>query len=229
METDLAVLKVEAENLIPVEFADSESVKVGELAVAIGNPLGTLGGTVTDGIVSAKDRKISIVDEITNQEEVITVLQTSAAVNRGNSGGGLFDEHGKLIGIVNAKSSGTEGLGFAIPSNLVKEIVDVIMKDGYVSGRAQLNIETVEIIGQESLFIYRLDEEGVYVAKNHGDSDLEIGDKIEAINNEKVESNNDIKSIIRTLKVGDTVKVTVKREGKLMDVDVVLTESVPEQ
>lgn len=123
-DEDIAVLKIDATGLTAVTFADSDAIQVGEQAVAIGNPLGTLGGTVTEGIISAKDREITINDV------TMTLLQTSAAVNSGNSGGGLFDSTGHLIGIVNAKSSGTtvEGLGFAIPSNTVKEVIESIIQ-----------------------------------------------------------------------------------------------------
>ena len=120
---DLALLKIEATNLVAATFADSDAIKVGELAVAIGNPLGTLGGTVTEGIVSATNREITI------DNTTLTLIQTSAAVNSGNSGGGLFDQNGHLIGIVNAKSTGTnvEGLGFAIPSNTVKSVIEKLL------------------------------------------------------------------------------------------------------
>lgn len=118
-DQDLALLKIDSTNLSPVTIADSSDIKVGELAVAIGNPLGTLGGTVTEGIISSTDREITIDDT------TLTLLQTSAAINPGNSGGGLFDGQGELIGIVNAKSSGStiEGLGFAIPSNTMVEVI----------------------------------------------------------------------------------------------------------
>lgn len=122
-ENDVALLKIEATDLTYALFGDSDQLQVGELAVAIGNPLGSLGGTVTEGIISATDREITI-DGVT-----MTLLQTSAAINQGNSGGGLFNANGELIGIVNAKSSGLaiEGLGFAIPINAVKEIISEIV------------------------------------------------------------------------------------------------------
>lgn len=125
-QNDLAVIKIEASGLQAAVLGSSSSLQVGDLAVAIGNPLGELGGTVTDGIISALDRSITV------DGETMTLLQTSAAVNPGNSGGGLFDKNGELIGIVNAKSSGTgiEGLGFAIPIDTAKPILEQLMAGG---------------------------------------------------------------------------------------------------
>lgn len=127
-KTDIAVLKINEKDLKPVVFGDSDELVVGELAVAIGNPLGMLGGTVTDGIISALSRNIDIDGQMMN------LLQMSAAVNPGNSGGGLFNRYGELVGIVNAKASGydIEGLGFAIPINIVKSVIDDLIKYSYV-------------------------------------------------------------------------------------------------
>ena len=128
--TDIAVIKIDASDLKPAVWGDSDGLVVGELAVAIGNPLGKLGGTVTDGIISALSRDIEIDGHMMN------LLQTSAAVNPGNSGGGLFNGKGELIGVVNAKSTGSdiEGIGFAIPANLAKSIADELIKNGKVEG-----------------------------------------------------------------------------------------------
>jgi serine protease Do len=125
-KTDLAVLKIKETGLQSVVFGDSDKLVVGELVVAIGNPLGKLGGTVTEGIISALSREVSVDGKMMN------LLQISAAVNPGNSGGGLFNSYGELIGIVNAKSSGSgiEGLGFAIPVNIVKAVIEDLIKLG---------------------------------------------------------------------------------------------------
>ncbi len=130
-KTDIAVLKVDATNLKPVTIGDSDKLVVGETAVVIGNPLGELGGTVTNGIISALER------EITLDGSKMNLIQTNAAINPGNSGGGLFNSKGELVGIVVAKSSGLdiEGLGFAIPINDVKDVISDILNLGYVSGR----------------------------------------------------------------------------------------------
>ena len=140
-ETDVAVIKIDASDLSPVLIGDSTKLVVGQDVVAIGNPLGELGGTVTNGIISALDREITI------DGDTMTLLQTNAAINPGNSGGGLFNLYGELVGIVNAKSSGTdiEGLGFAIPINMVYSVVEQILEYGYVKGRPFLGIETIYI------------------------------------------------------------------------------------
>lgn len=140
-KTDLAVLKINASGLAAAKLTDSSTVRVGDFVIAIGNPLGELGGTVTEGIISAKDRKVTV------DGEAMTLLQTSAAVNPGNSGGGLFDLNGELVGVVNAKSSGNdiEGLAFAIPANTVKEITQELIQYGYVTGRPQLGVSVAQI------------------------------------------------------------------------------------
>ena len=122
-ENDIAILRISAENLTYATFGDSDALRVGQTAIVIGNPLGTLGGTVTCGILSALDREISI------DGTSMHLLQTDASINSGNSGGGMFDLDGRLIGIVNAKSTGTnvEGLGFAIPSNTALQIATTIL------------------------------------------------------------------------------------------------------
>ena len=136
--TDLAVIAIEKTDLPEVTLIeDSSTLKIGSDAIAIGNPLGTLGGTVTTGIISATSRNIKMSDG-----SVHTLIQTDAAINSGNSGGGLFNNQGQLIGIVSAKYSatGVEGLGFAIPSNTVRTIVTDLIKNGYVSGVTNLGV-----------------------------------------------------------------------------------------
>lgn len=120
---DIAVLKIEANNLTPVNFRNSDEIKVGEHVIVIGNPLGTLGGSVTDGIISAVDRSINI------DGKEMTLLQTNAEINQGNSGGGMFGENGQFVGLIVAKSTGDdlEGLGFAIPANIVKNVVNKLI------------------------------------------------------------------------------------------------------
>ncbi len=121
---DIAVLKIDASNLKPITFCNSDETKVGEHVIVIGNPLGTLGGSVTDGIISAVDRTLNV------EGENMTLIQTNAEINHGNSGGGMFGEDGKFVGLIVAKSTGEdlEGLGFAIPSNTVKNITNKIMQ-----------------------------------------------------------------------------------------------------
>ena len=145
-KSDIAVLKVDADNLTPAVLGDSSQVQVGDTAIVIGNPLGTLGGTITDGIISATSRTITINDQ------AMELLQTNAQINSGNSGGGLFDGNGNLIGIVNAKDSGTtssgttiEGLGFAIPINTAYDIAQQLIENGEVTNRATIGVYLQEL------------------------------------------------------------------------------------
>jgi len=223
-KTDLAVIKIDAAGMQPTTFANSDEVVVGELAVAIGNSLGTLGGTVTDGIVSAKDREITI------DNETMTLLQTSAAVNPGNSGGGLFDANGDLIGIVNAKSAGTdvEGLGFAIPSNLVREIAQNIISDGYVTGRPELGISVIEIQDAESAQMYRVSEPGLYVMQVNTQNGLQAGDRIVSVNGTEIATTAELKELLGEQSVGDSMDFVVVRNGEKLSLTVTIGEKVPE-
>ena len=225
-KTDLALLKIEATGLTPaVLIADSDQLKVGQTAIAIGNPLGQLGGSVTSGIVSALGREIEV------GGETMTLLQTSAAINPGNSGGGLFDDKGNLIGIVNAKSSGSdiEGLGFAIPANTVKKTIGDLMEYGYVKGRANLGLTYVTINSLAAAWLYGYDDYGVFISNVDMQSDayaagLQTGDMIVSINGAQIDSEEDIQAQTKNLKVGDTVNIVIRRRGKDYKVDITLTE-----
>jgi len=222
-KTDLAVLKISAENLSPANLADSSKVRVGNFVIAIGNPLGELGGTVTEGIISALDREITI------DNEPMTLLQTSAAVNPGNSGGGLFNLDGELVGVVNAKSSGSdvEGLAFAIPANTVREVAQELIQNGYVTGRPQLGISVVHLTRPTALWQGYYDKPGVYIAQAAEDSGLDIGDRIIQMDGTSIGTAADISTVLNRHKVGDTVQVTVSRGGKETSVSVKLTEQKP--
>lgn len=227
-QTDLAVIKIEATNLKVATLGDSDALQVGELAVAIGNPLGQLGGTVTDGIISALDREITIEGQTRN------LLQTSAAINPGNSGGGLFNEEGQLIGIVVAKSSGydIEGIGFAIPANDVKTVAEQLMNHGYVQGRPVLGVSIVDISSVQAAMQYGLNQTGVYVAGltegTHSEAaGLQVGDYLIAIDGTQIRTSSDISSALQNYSVGDKVSVTASREGKLVTIDLELAESKP--
>lgn len=226
---DIAILKIDAHDLKPVTFADSNSLTVGQMAVAIGNPLGQLGGTVTDGIISALNRDITIDGETHN------LLQTNAAINPGNSGGGLFNANGELIGLVVAKSSGSdvEGLGFAIPSNDVKFVVDELSQYGYVRGRADLGMSLIDIDSLQMALMYKVPQTGVYVSKVNNDSNaqkagFQIGDCILSVNSKEVTTSSDVESIIDSSSVGDKVTFSVIRDKKTISVDMTLGEYVPE-
>lgn len=231
-QTDVAVLKIELQNekLTPAQLGDSDKLIVGETAVAIGNPLGKLGGTVTNGIISALDREITI------SGRTMRLLQTNAAINPGNSGGGLFNSQGQLVGLVVAKSAGSdvEGLGFAIPVNKVKEVADSLIKNGYVSGRPALGVKVVDVDSWQTAMQYGLNQTGVYVAElteggNASAAGLKEGDFIVGIEDIQVTSTGDISNILSDHKIGDIVKVTVSRKGKFVNIQLKLTELKPEQ
>lgn len=228
--TDLAVLKIEATGLSPATLGDSSKLSVGDKAYAIGNPLGELGGTVTDGIISALDRELTI------DGQSMRLLQTSAAINPGNSGGGLFNDAGELIGIVNAKSSGSdiEGLGFAIPINSAKQIIESLLNNGYVQNRPQLGITLVNITDEMTAYRNGVSTLGVYidsVAPSSGaaNANLQAKDRIISINGAEVKTSADIKKVIDQLNVGDVVKLQIARDERIIEVDVTLTESKPQQ
>lgn len=195
---DLAVVRIEkkvGESFTVAPIGDSSKLIVGQDIIAIGNPLGSLGGTVTDGIVSALDRNVSI-DGIS-----MTLLQHNAAINPGNSGGALFDMMGNLVGIVNAKTSesGIEGLGFAIPVNIAFEYFKGVMQASSIGASVDY--------GYNSEHIY-----GVYVVKADADSKFKRLDRIIDINGTKINDLNDFYARLDDFSTGDTIKVTVVRD-----------------
>ena len=220
--TDIAVIKISATGLTPAIFGDSSSLVIGESALAVGNPLGELGGTVTGGIISALDREM-IVDG-----ETMTLLQTDAAVNPGNSGGGLFNMRAELIGIVNAKSGGLniEGLGFAIPSDLAKSVISDLLMYGYVRGRVETGLELVDIQSTQTARWYRVSSLGLYII-NSADEQLRNGDMITAINGYEIADLFDYNKAMTGFVVGDTVKITVARGTSRVTVEITLTEWTP--
>lgn len=220
--TDLAVLKIEAEDLQPAVLGDSSKLNVGDTAVAIGNPLGSLGGTVTSGIISALDREVTI------DNQKMQLLQTNAAINPGNSGGGLFNANGELIGIVNAKSSGDsiEGLGFAIPINRAKEIINNLIENGYVKGRASLGVTLVN--GSDSFFEEDTTQVYIYDVSKGSAADkagLKRGDQILKIDDTSIKDISDVTTIISNHSAGDTIKMTVLRDTQTKTITVTLGEA----
>ncbi len=221
-QTDLAVIKVDANNLQAATLGDSDILQVGDPAIAIGNPLGELGGTVTTGIISATDRQITIDDE------TMTLLQTDAAINPGNSGGGLFNADGNLIGIVNAKesSTGIEGLGFAIPITPAQDIITELMQNGSVTSRPALNVSLYDYTsnnqGQYSKY-----EDGCYIVQivKNGAADkagLKQNDRILSFDSEQIQSTSDVKNVLKKHKIGDTIKMVVERDSKKITVEITL-------
>lgn len=224
-QTDIAVLKIEATGLKNATLGKSSSLEVGDEVVAIGNPLGELSGTVTNGIVSALNREVTI------ENETMSLIQTNASINAGNSGGGLFDKNGLLVGIVNAKASGenVEGLGFAIPIDTAKEVIEQIMDYGYVKGRVTSGLTLIDILDKQTAMQYGVNELGVYIysveeGSNAEKAGLKSGYIVTAVNDTKVESASDFKAVINKLEVGDTIKVTVSNGINQGSVEYKLTE-----
>ena len=226
--SDLAVLRVDSEDLTPAQFGDSDGVRVGDSVVAIGDPLGVeLRGTMTDGIVSAISRDVQV------DGRVMNLIQTNAALNSGNSGGPLINRFGQVIGINTMKigtfadSSGVEGLGFAIPSATVKEIVNQLLSQGYVSGRPWLGIE-VESYSTFYQRFYRVPK-GVYVTDVQAGSpaeaaDLRIGDIILAADGSAVTDMDALNTQLYTHAPGDSMTFSVYRNGRQGEVTVTLEE-----
>lgn len=224
-QSDIALLKIDATGLTPAVLGDSDSVQVGEVVIAVGNPMGTLGGTVTDGIVSALNRDISV------EGNEMTLMQTSAAISPGNSGGGLFNTNGELIGIVNAKYSDedAEGLGFAIPVNAMKTVVQDLLENGYVTGRPALGITVITVGDVQTAMQYGVSSLGVYVNSVDEGSGAEAagmkaGDRIVSIGTQLVESTDDVTNALKAYNVGDVVEVQVDRGRELITLQVTLGE-----
>lgn len=228
-QTDVGIIKLNVSGLPCATIGDFAGVVVGEEVIAIGNPLGELGGSVTNGIISALDRDI-IIDGTTYH-----LLQTNAEINPGNSGGGLFDAEGHLIGIVNAKSAaeGIEGLGFAIPIDDAMAIAENLIENGYVSGRVQIGIEIISIQSQADVqawwqYSRYFTDYGIYIIRA-SDPRFEEGDRLVAINTDMVKTTGELSEILLKYEVGDTVTITVSRINErnrveMIDIDIVLSE-----
>ena len=224
-EADIAVLKIEEENLIPAQCGNSDTLAVGEELVVVGNPLGKLGGTVTNGIVSATERNIEV------EGQKMTLIQTNAAINPGNSGGGMFNAKGQLVGIVNAKSAGTavEGLGFAIPINDALTVTEQLMEYGYVRGKVDIGVLFRDVTQNQFYYYYNI-KPGVYVdslVEGLNDDVLKVGDRIIAVNSNEISSSADIMSVVSECAVGDKIKFQLYRDGHFIEVEVTCYEKVP--
>ena len=203
--SDLAVLKIEAQDLKPAEFGQSDSLQVGDDVIAIGNPLGTeLNGTMTNGIVSA--------------------------INEGNSGGPLINEYGQVVGVTNMKAftTGVEGICFAIPTSVIQPVVDALIADGQVSGRASIGI-VIGALDAAAAEYYDLPQ-GLYVESVAEGSDAEKqgiqpGDIVTAVNGRAVTTTHEVNAIKEALSVGDTMTLTVYRDGETFDVTVTLMDT----
>lgn len=226
--SDIAVLKIDAHNLPCAEFGDSNALTIGDRVAAIGNPLSAnFRLTLTDGIISGIERGMQYNGHIMN------LLQTNTAINNGNSGGALFNMYGQVIGITNMKMmsnySSIEGIGFAIPSANAINMVNAILESGKVTGRTSIGI-TVGPIPSEIGKHYELPE-GLYVSDVNEKSDaytkgIQIGDIIIAANDEPVKVNSDLTLIKDRYAVGDSLKLTVWRNGETIDIEIVLVDTL---
>lgn len=221
-QTDLAVIKIENENLTAAELGDSDSIKIGEFAMAIGNPLG-MESSVTSGIISAVNRSVTTDDGTT-----YNLIQTDAAINSGNSGGALVNAEGKVIGINTLKLSGSgiEGMGFAIPINETIEIYKDLIDHGKVL-RPYIGIGGVDL-DEASAEYYKLPT-GIYVKEIYSNSpaalaDLEKGDVITAIDGNKVKSMEELNEVKNSKNIGDEITLDVYRNGKTISVKIKLAE-----
>ena len=225
--SDIAVLKIEADGLEYAEFGDSSQLVVGEHVVAIGNPLGeSFRMTMTDGIISAIERGV------TYNGRNLTLLQTNTALNEGNSGGPLFNMYGQVIGITNMKMmsaySSIEGIGFAIPSVTVRNVVNALVKDGEVRGRTSIGI-TVGSVPDTAKERYGMPD-GLYVSAVTKESDakkqgIQVGDVLTEVNGQSVRTTNDVAEIKDALSVGERIHMTLWRNGEYYTVDVQLMDT----
>jgi len=227
--SDLAVLQIQAEDLVPARFGDSAQLRVGDTVAAIGDPLGVkYRGTYTDGIVSAINRDVDM------DGRTMTLIQTNAALNSGNSGGPLINCYGQVIGINTMKigaftdSAGVEGIGFAIPSATVKDIVDQLITQGYVSGRPTLGIEG-EALSSFYQHYYRLPA-GLYITHVEPGSDayhqgIEDGDMLLSVAGQRITTMDELKSVLFDREVGETVEAIIYRAGQQYRLELTLSEN----
>ncbi len=227
-DTDIAVLKIDATGLVAAEFGNSDDLQVGELVLAIGNPLGfELFGSVTSGIVSALNREISV------NEKKMQLIQTDAPINSGNSGGPLINSYGQVIGINSAKMTSTysttsvEGLSFAIPITQAKVIIDDLINYGYVKGRPQIGITCIDV-DQSTASLYNMPI-GLYVRSVTPNgaaaiAGIQAGDIIIGVNGEPVSTTDELNEKKNEFKAGDIITLTISRNGTDVDVEVTLQE-----
>ena len=223
--SDLAILKIDAEGLSPVELGDSDDLEVGETVAAIGNPYGMeLAGTLTNGIISALNRKIEM------NGTFMTLIQTNASINPGNSGGPLVNAYGQVVGITSSKLVATEyeGIGFAIPINYVVEVAEELINYGYVKTRAYIGIQGQDLT--ETYAAYHNLPQGVYVSYVDPECDaaakgLQEGDVIIGFNGEEISSMAELNDLKDSFHPGDVVTIKIWRNGEELDITINLTEA----
>ena len=224
---DIAVLKIEAENLVPVILGDSDNLNVGDSVVAIGNPLGELTFSLTAGTVSAKDREVTLSSSVT-----MNLLQTDCAINSGNSGGALFNMYGEVIGITNAKYSSSssseasiDNIGFAIPINSVWSIVESIIEKGYIS-KPYIGVTMVDV--SSAYQIYGLPQGAAIQSVTEGApaeaAGLQVGDIVTMAGETEITCSSDLKAVVSATQPGDVLTLTVYRQGTYVTVSVTVGE-----
>lgn len=228
-DSDLAVLKIEASGLTPAALGDSDTLTVGQSVYAVGNPLGELTYTMTGGIVSALDRRISTDENIT-----VNMFQFDAAVNNGNSGGPVYNGYGQVVGIVTAKyaADGMEGLGFAVPISDACYIANELITRGYVPGKAYLGLYLTDVSAGAARYFGMV--QGAYVNGVEEGScaaaaGILRGDIVTAVNDAAVRDRDDMVALVRQYRAGDSARLTVYRNGTYVTVTVVFDEALPAQ
>ena len=227
--SDIAVIKIDADGLTPATVGNSDSLKVGQSVMAVGNPLGELGGTVTGGMISALNRSVTI--QGSSSVNTMSLIQMDASVSPGNSGGGLFNMNGELVGIVNAKSSSSdaEGLGFAIPINDAIKVAQELLENGYVTGRPYLGITYLAVTDAQTASQLGVNAYGVYVVEvvKGGPAEkagLQAGDRIVSVDGIEIASKDDLGTLMQKHAAGDTLSITIARDGQMQTVNVTLGE-----
>ncbi len=227
-KTDLAVIKIKTDfELVPAVFSNSSSLRIGDFVFAIGNALGKYAGSVTMGIISATSRNVTVNGESMN------MIQTDAALNSGNSGGGLFDSHGYLVGIIAAKDSNSEseGVGFAVPADVAQVVIGDIITHGYVTGRPTLGFSTVDITSMRDAAYYGVEWIGVYISgvdsgSNGETAGLRSRDYIYSVNGEVITTSNRLEEILESSKIGDTLLLEIWRGDDSIDVILMIGEDL---
>ena len=226
---DVAVIKIDTTGLSPVTLGNSEDVNVGDTVLAIGNPLGELTFSLTAGLVSAKDREVTLSNSLT-----MDLIQTDCAINSGNSGGALFNLYGEVIGITNAKyssssssSASIDNIGFAIPINHVLPIVKSIIEKGYIS-KPYVGVSVSDVNQQTQL--YGIPAGAAVQAVSDGspaaEAGLQAGDVITRVNGTEITGSSDLVNLVSEAAIGDTLTMTVYRQGSTMELTVTVGEQV---
>ncbi|MBQ8834850.1 MAG: trypsin-like peptidase domain-containing protein [Oscillospiraceae bacterium] len=225
---DIAVLKVEAENLTPVILGDSDNLNVGDSVVAIGNPLGELTFSLTAGLVSAMDREVTLSSSVT-----MNLIQTDCAINSGNSGGALFNLYGEVIGVTNAKYSSTsssvasiDNIGFAIPINSIRSIVESIIEKGYIS-KPYIGIGVLDVSAETQMYGVPagIAVQSVMDGAPAAEAGLQVGDVITAVNGTALTSD-ELVDMVGASSVGDTLELSIYRKGETLELTVTVGEQI---